>query len=56
MSTRSFGGAYLEATEAQMPPVLSGSQVATLHHAQVAAVERVVEHKLQAYDIGVEPA
>lgn len=47
-------GAYLEATKAQMPRVLSGSQVAALHRAQVAAVERVVERKLQAYDIRAE--
>jgi ketose-bisphosphate aldolase len=46
-------GAYLEATKAQMPQLLSGLQVAALHRAQVAAVERVVEHKLQVYDIGV---
>ena len=46
--------AYLEATQAQMLESLSGRQVAALHRAQVAAVERVVENKLQVYDLGVE--
>ena len=44
--------AYLEATREHLPVLIAEAQLADLHDAQTAAVERVVEAKLEAYTQG----
>jgi tagatose 1,6-diphosphate aldolase GatY/KbaY len=44
--------AYLEATAQAIEPLLGGSRLGDLHTAQIAAVERVVAAKLQAFTAG----
>ena len=47
--------AYLGATADALPAVLDGSRLNALHAAQSAAVERVIEAKLQAFATGGRP-